>query len=415
MTTWVTWPRDDAFGPLRLPATAMRILVVAAAAPLPPRTGFTLVVEAILAELRQEHDVHVVAYRLPEQTGETPSDTVLVPFRRPPWPTIIARMLRGRPRFIASIGPDLRPTVKEAIESHAPQGILAFSARLADLGAMRGSIPTAIVPLDAVHLAIETRRATKRGPHRLLLGIDGWLVRRFERRAYRLFDRVVVVSERDRDALLALDPNLAVEVIANGVDIGKFAPDPQVERDRLRIIFTGVMDSPGNIAAAGFAAREILPLVRSRVPGAYLAIVGRDPAPSVSALATEDGVIVTGEVPDIRPWLSGSRVFLCPMVSGTGIKNKLLEAMAVGLPCVSTRLGLGGLEVEPGVDLLVGADAASLADALVRVLSDDVLAQALGSAGRRYVERHHRWSDVALRYASLLDATATDRGDRLRT
>ena len=158
-----------------------------------------------------------------------------------------------------------------------------------------------------------------------------------------------------------------------------------------------------NVLAAEFLARQVFPLVRAGLPEARLAIVGRKPSPRINALAQLDGVEVTGEVPDVVPWLAGSRVYACPMVSGTGIKNKLLEAMAAGAPCVVTPLALQGLTAEPGRDVLVGADAEELAAQLVRVLTDDELASRLGPAGRAYVLANHDWSAVARSYERVYD------------
>ena len=115
-----------------------------------------------------------------------------------------------------------------------------------------------------------------------------------------------------------------------------------------RIVFTGAMNYPPNIVAADFLARLLLPRVRTVRPDTQLVIVGREPDPRVLGLAALDGVDVTGAVDDIRPWLQSAQVFVCPMLSGTGIKNKLLEAMASGLPCVATPLALQGLNVSAG-------------------------------------------------------------------
>jgi len=266
-----------------------------------------------------------------------------------------------------------------------------------------------LVPLDAAHLGIATRRQASRGFKRLLLRMEERRVRGFEAIEYARFDRVVVVSERDREALVALNPRLRVEVIPNGVDADFYAPDPSVAPDPARIVFTGVMSSPGNIVAAEFAAQQVLPLVRKVRPDARLALVGRAPPLRVRALASLDGVEVTGEVPDVRPWLTGSRAFLCPMITGTGIKNKLLEAMAAGLPCVTTALGLGGLDVEDGRELLVADTAASLAAQLVQVLADDGLAARLGQAARAYVRAHHSWMATAGRYERLFEQVRDSR------
>jgi glycosyltransferase involved in cell wall biosynthesis len=241
---------------------------------------------------------------------------------------------------------------------------------------------------------------------RRLLRAEAGRVRRFERSEYGRFGRVVVVSDADAAALRSVSPGLDVTVVPNGVDASHYAPDPTVERDERRIVFTGVMSYAPNVLAAEFLARRVFPLVRTAVPEARLAIVGRKPAPRVAALAGLDGVEVTGEVPDIVPWLAGSRVYACPMISGTGIKNKLLEAMASGAPCVVTPLALQGLTAEPERDVLVGADEQELASQLVRVLTDDGLAGRLGPAGRAYVLANHDWSAVARAYEAVYEGVA---------
>jgi len=153
-----------------------------------------------------------------------------------------------------------------------------------------------------------------------------------------------------------------------------------------------------NVRAAEFLALEVFPRVRRHRPDARLAIVGRAPSPRVRALGDAPGVEVPGEVPDLRVPLRGGRVFACPMTSGTGIKNKLLEAMACGLPCVATPLALQGLTAAPGEHVLVGETPEELSEQIVRVLADDDLAAALGAAAREYVCAAHDWSATARGY-----------------
>src|SRR6266511_2375574 len=263
-----------------------------------------------------------------------------------------------------------------------------------------------LVPRRKTSRARDARALAAAGLRRRLLRSESNRVRRFIAAEYGRFDRLVVVSDPDRDALREVDPSLDVAVVPNGVDVDFYAPDPDATRDPNRIVFTGLMSYAPNVLAAEYLARRIFPRVRATCPHAHLVLAGRAPTPRVRALAELDGVAVTGEVPDIRPWLTGSSVYACPMISGTGIKNKLLEAMACGMPCVATPLALQGLRATSERELLVGRTEEELAGALVRVLGDEELANCLGREARAYACTEHDWQAVARAYEQVYRAAS---------
>ena len=392
-----------------LDTRSMRVLVCASEAPLPPINGFRLALDALLVRLRTRHDVRVLALRQPDQTGglATGEELRLLPKPIEVWSRKAARLagalVRGEPFGAASVAAALRVPLAEELERFRPDVVHVTSGRLGALGRGLAGRPSIIAALDAWHLNVEAEARVTRGPRRVLLRSESSRVKRFEAREYHRFDRVVVVSEQDRAALEELGARLRVEVIPNGVDAERFAPDPSALRDESRIVFTGVMSYAPNVTAAEYLTRRVLPRVHEARPDAHLAIVGREPAPAVRMLERLDGVEVTGEVPDLRPWLNGSRAYACPMQTGTGIKNKLLEAMACALPCVATPLALQGLRVEDGVELLVGATEEEVANHLIRLLADDELARRLGRAARAYVRAKHDWEAVARDYERLYD------------
>jgi glycosyltransferase involved in cell wall biosynthesis len=144
--------------------------------------------------------------------------------------------------------------------------------------------------------------------------------------------------------------------------------------------------------AACFMATEILPLLRLQRPGTLLRVVGRISEQGAAALSAIPGVVVAGEVPDVGVAVQGAAVGVCPMRLGAGVQNKVLEYMALGLPTVTTPLGLEGFAARDGKELMVAEDACKFADAVLTLLEDRVAARALALRARRYVEDHHSWA-----------------------
>jgi polysaccharide biosynthesis protein PslH len=388
----------------------LRILICAVEAPLPPVNGLRLMLTALTRELRRRHDVRVLAFRAGDQSQAGEHDLRLI--ERPATRDLAGAAhllkagLRGRPLTADLLAARMRRPLGEELRGFRPDVVHVASGRLAALGRSLEGKAAVLVALDAWHLNVEARARLAHGLRGRLLRGEAGRVRKFESVEYPRFRRIVVVSDPDRAALAALCPTATISVIPNGVDADRFRPDG-ASTESPRLVFTGVMSYAPNVAAADFLAREVFPRVRAVVPDATLALVGRSPTPRVAGLSEIPGVEVTGEVPDIRPWLIASSVYVCPMVSGTGIKNKLLEAMASGLPCVATPLALQGLDVRDGREVAVAGDAAGLAAHAVRLLADGNAAERLGQAARQYVRRHHDWSAVARAYEGVYESVVS--------
>jgi glycosyltransferase involved in cell wall biosynthesis len=221
--------------------------------------------------------------------------------------------------------------------------------------------------------------------------LESLRLKAYEQRIVNDFDASFIVSEVDRQYLFGPHPDMLSRVVVcpNGVDLEKFpfcfSPEG---RD---IIFIGNMTSLQNLDAARYMAVEILPLVRSRCPGSRLRLVGRIQPKKAQELSRIPGVVVTGEVPDVAMAVKGGAVGVCPLRLGAGIQNKILEYMALGLPTITTSMGLEGLSAEPDRDLIVADDSEVFANAIATLILDRNEAEMLAVNGRHYVQSSHSW------------------------
>jgi sugar transferase (PEP-CTERM/EpsH1 system associated) len=237
----------------------------------------------------------------------------------------------------------------------------------------------------------------------------GWLRKRlyaaqwsrmlgFEQRSLARFDRVLAVSDVDRETLHRLYPRSLtsqVAVIPTGVDTAYFAPAPVDPARGRRLIFTGSMDWLPNVDGVECFCREILPRIQEAEPDTTFTIVGRAPTPAVRRLAGQRGVEVTGTVEDVRPYLTDAAVYVVPLRIGGGTRLKIFEAMAAGRAVVSTSVGAEGLPTENGRHLLLADDPEAFARAVVTLLRDADARQAIEREARALVTARYDWANAA--------------------
>lgn len=237
------------------------------------------------------------------------------------------------------------------------------------------------------------------------------LLRRFEAFESFLLARypaATAISPLDRDYLLKLRPQARVEVIPNGVDLEMFRPLPDVPEKQDDLILFGNMDFLPNVDAALHFAREILPRVRERRLQATFTIVGTHPTEEVRALAQQiEGVEVTGGVPDLKPWIQRATMLVAPMRFGAGMKNKVLETMAMEKPVVTNVTGLEAFAPEVRALLRVAHDDDEFAERVCDLLDAPEERRRLGRAGRALMERMYSWESAAARYEALFTELAS--------
>lgn len=222
---------------------------------------------------------------------------------------------------------------------------------------------------------------------------DRWRQRRWERVVLSQAERVIAVTQDDASALASIGQR-PTDVVGNGVAVREFAavtPDAEASR----VLFVGNFEYAPNIDAVEWALEAILPRVWQQLPEARFAVCGHALPASWREQHTDPRIEWHGYVERLQDMQARSSVFLAPLRHGGGSKLKVMEAMAAGLPVVSTRQGVSGLAVRVGVDALVNDDAAALADAIALLLGDPARAARIGEAGRAYVSEHHDWPSCA--------------------
>jgi glycosyltransferase involved in cell wall biosynthesis len=227
-------------------------------------------------------------------------------------------------------------------------------------------------------------------------------------RLARRFDAVVTVSALDAQRLREQLPpgrGPALAVIPNGVDVETFQPLPPAPEPV--ILFMGTLGYEPNIDAVQFFATEVLPRVRQAVPAARFVIAGQHPAPGVLALAQLPGVTVTGAVPDVQPVYAQAQVVVVPLRAGGGTRLKILEALALGRPVVTTTIGNEGLDLLDAEHLRVADGAAALAQAVIELLRDPAQRAALAVRGRARVVERYGWPQLAAQQLALYEQLVT--------
>jgi len=376
----------------------MNILVLTPTVPYPPSYGGAVRIYNLIRQLSRRHAVHLVTYLI---EGESDASHGLAPFCQTI--SVIPHAVAGkRWQQLRSI---FSPQSFQwrAQSSRAMQAAIDRVAReqcidliLVEFAQMAGfRFPPGIaLVLDEhnVEFDLLARMAEQADSalRRLYNRIEAAKFRREEISACRAASLTLVTSTRDEALLRQHLPGLRTAVITNGVDCERFArPDGPRRPDTA--VFVGATHYFPNEDGVLFFLREIHGRIRQTRPQFRFEVVGGSPAPAILAQRAAD-VEVTGLVDDVRPYMWNASVFVVPLRMGGGTRFKVVEAMAAGVPVVSTRLGAEGIPAVDGRDLLLADEPESFARAVVRILTDPVLAATLANNGLEFVRRHFDWA-----------------------
>ncbi|MFP5391740.1 MAG: TIGR03087 family PEP-CTERM/XrtA system glycosyltransferase [Gammaproteobacteria bacterium] len=301
--------------------------------------------------------------------------------------------------------------VERTVREHAIDRILVFSSAMAQYAE---PYPNARRVVDFVDVDSDKWRQyaeNKSWPMSWLYGHEAKQLLAYERKVARECDASLFVSEPEAALFRQLAPESDARIgfVNNGVDTDYFSPErdypsPYAAGERA-LVFTGAMDYWPNVDAVQWFAAEVFPQLLAANPALRFYIVGARPAPAVQALAQQPGVVVTGTVPDVRPYIAHADVAVAPLRVARGIQNKVLEAMAMGRPVVVSPQALEGIEAEPGRELLVADDAAAFAATVSNLLAapNSATSAAIGAAARANVQKHYSWPSKLARIGEQLE------------
>jgi glycosyltransferase involved in cell wall biosynthesis len=242
-------------------------------------------------------------------------------------------------------------------------------------------------------------RSTKNPAKRIVAIRTAKLLAKVELEALASCDAHTVVSDREKEKLITRCPSAKIKVIPNGVDTAYFQGESQT-RDRTSLLFVGSMDYHANEEAVLWFFHEVWPKLSADLPQLDFVIAGRNPSAAVQAISSER-VKVTGTVDDVRPYYQNAAAVIVPLRVGGGTRLKILEAMAAGVPVVSTRLGAEGLDVKNGKDILLADSSIEIQKALQQVFSDKSLRTRLVEAGRQLVRSNYDWAELGNKLSAL--------------
>lgn len=381
----------------------MKILFVTARVPYPPNRGDRIRPFYFIKYLSKRHRVTVLSFA---ETGEEKINAMglrefcelveIVPLSRfGAYINCLINLFSSMPLQCSFyISQNMCNKIRHLVKQEKFDLVYIFPLRLAYYRYLFRNTPVVLDYCDSKELLHKRSLLKKKNPVGWLVDFEEWFkMSYYENKISRDFEICFAISAIDKCFLEKKRKLENLFVVPNGVDLEYFSPI-EYESVLNSLIFIGSMDVFWNIDALTFFCNEIFPLIKKKIENVQLYVVGSNPCKKVKQLRKDPQIIVTGEVPDIRPYLAKSTVSIVPMRVGAGIKNKVLESMAMKKPVISTTVGCEGIDVTPEQDVIIADEPEVFAERTIELLTNEQLRNRLATNGYNLVLSKYRWEKI---------------------
>jgi len=385
----------------------VKLLYITSRVPWPLEKGDKLRAYHQLRLLAEQHEIYLAA--LHDQPLHPQADKELRRFCKEilylplPKRAVAFNLLRGTfsglPFQVAYFySKSAQEKLDRFIAQHRPERIFCQLIRTSEYARGHEDIPKVIDYMDVFSKGVERRLGKVSPLLRPVFRTEYKRLVRYEHDVFSRFDERIIISGQDRD-LIPHPERGKIHVVANGVDTDFF--HPRETKKTYELLFNGNMNYPPNVESAEYLVQKILPLVHEKKPGVRVLISGASPAPRVLALRSEK-VTVSGWVEDVRDSFAQSRLLVAPMQSSIGLQNKLLEAMAMQLPCITTSLSNNALKAEAGRQVLVADTPEAFAQHILHLLDHPEEAERIAHEGYRFALENFNWNTIAQELGKII-------------
>lgn len=401
-------------------ASKMKVLFLSAWFPYPPNNGSRIRAYHLLKSLARRHDVYLISLL---QEDSDPANAAHLEKMCKVWSLHESRwfspgtlksflgFFSNRPRScVDTFDPSVKRAVREAVLEIQPDAVVASTLGVAEYVPHDFGVPCVLDQHNCEYAVLKRGSESRRSALSRFRYALGWKkFAQWEAAVCRSFDAVIMVSERDREQMLIAAPDLKnVQVIANGVDTEYHTPIHRAPNMNT-ILYNGALTYNPNLEAVRYFGEEIYPHLREKLPNVKLLVTGRTAGVDLRGIDEAHGIVLTGYVEDMRDVLNKSGACIVPLMQGGGSRLKILEAMAAGVPVVSTSMGAEGIECTDGRDILLADTSEGFAGVIERVLTDSELADRLALAARQLVVERYDWKALGGAFVDIVESAVSER------